>query len=125
MKFNRFLRTIKTTPTHSSGLTGQDGSIRSSANGSQSFAQRQQLEGNRQHVRRYTDGAIVHGYRAQAYKNRGINQSIQNEQTAGKIDIVKPSRQSFNSSPVNMPAGSLPIKQSHTFREPPSRPGPF
>ena len=78
------------------------------------FAQRVEREKSRTIIGGYDQAGIRHSYRAES-KNAGPNPLARPVQTIGKVDIVRPSRQSFN---ANRGAVAVP---SRPFREPPTR----
>lgn len=96
-----------------------------------SFEKRRHLETNRQHVGRYTDSKVVAGHQMQVHVDRveRSQQSTRGESRSGyrrtsKLDIVKPSRQAYNTSyqPGLSRTTQNPPSRYH-FTEPPSRYG--
>lgn len=136
MKISRFVNNLKSGKLHTSGYA-RASSKSFGATSAETFAQRQEVERNRQHVEAYTKSVVVGGHKPTAYGVSGysVDTLVDIKTEAAKrsapigsrLDVMRPSgRRSFDARSSTL--GITPAKPSsrqprHTFTEPRSRSG--
>lgn len=82
---NRFTFNSKGNPFHSSGVVNDSGQGETlGSTSAESFEKRREIDHNRQHVNRYGEAQVVHGYRTQAVDSGDLTTSRISEEEHGQ-----------------------------------------